>query len=157
MADETNIIELTADIVAAHVSNNSVAVGDVANLVQQVHQALSKLGEPVPEEGPRKREPAVSAKASVKPDSITCMVCGKKQKTLKRHLQTAHEMTPAEYRAEFGLPATYPMVASEFSKRRGEMARSIGLGEKGRKSSEAGSEGSKKEARKRSTKASNEG
>jgi predicted transcriptional regulator len=127
MTEENNLIELTADIVSAHVSNNSVAVGDVANLVQQVHQALSKLGAPEAA-GPAKREPIVSAKGSVKPDHLTCMACGKKQKTLKRHLQNAHQMTPAEYRAEFGLPASYPMVAPAYSQKRGELARSSGLG-----------------------------
>jgi predicted transcriptional regulator len=137
MTEDNNLVELTADIVSAHVSNNSVAIGDVANLVQQVHEALSKLGNAPEATGPAKREPVVSAKASVKPDYLTCMVCGKKQKTLKRHIQNAHQMTPAEYRAEFDLPGTYPMVAPAYSQRRGELARSIGLGR--RPKSEGGS------------------
>lgn len=130
MADHQQTITLTADIVAAHVSNNRVAVGDVANLVQQVHQALVGLEEPAPEMAPKKKQPAVSARASVKPDFITCMDCGKRQKMLKRHLQNAHGMTPDQYRAEFGLPASYPMTAPNYSQQRQEMAKRIGLGRK---------------------------
>jgi predicted transcriptional regulator len=129
MSEENNLVELTADIVSAHVSNNSVAIGDVANLVQQVHQALSSLGAPEAA-GPAKREPVVSAKASVRPDYLTCMACGKKHKTLKRHIQNAHQLSPAEYRAEFDLPASYPMTAPAYSQKRGELARSSGLGRK---------------------------
>ena len=105
MTEDNNLVELTADIVSAHVSNNSVAIGDVAKLVQQVHQALSRLGAPEAAVT-AKKEPVVSAKASVKPDYLICMACGKKQKTLKRHIQNAHQLSPAEYRAEFDLPAT---------------------------------------------------
>ena len=130
MADQEQIITLTADIVAAHVSNNQVAVGDVANLVQQVHRALAGLGESAPEPAPEKKDPAVSARASVKPDYIACMECGKRQKTLKRHLQTAHAMSPDQYRKEFGLPPSYPMTAPNYSQQRQEMAKRIGLGRK---------------------------
>jgi predicted transcriptional regulator len=129
MTEDNNLVELTADIVSAHVSNNSVAIGDVANLVQQVHEALARLGAPEAA-APAKREPVVSAKASVKQDYLTCMACGKKQKTLKRHLQNAHQLSPAEYRAEFDLPSTYPMTAPAYSQKRGELARSSGLGRK---------------------------
>lgn len=125
------LIELTADIVAAHVTNNSVAAGDVANLVKTVHQALSGLGQEAsqPAEASPKT-PAVSIRASVKPDFITCLECGKKQKTLKRHLQTAHGLTADEYRREFGLDKSYPMVATNYAQHRSELAKNLGLGRK---------------------------
>jgi predicted transcriptional regulator len=128
MADSA-LIELTADIVAAHVSNNTVAVGDVGNLVQQVHTALQGLQNGAPDEvGPK--IPVVSVRASVKPDYIVCMECGRKQKTLRRHLQTAHGMTPDQYRKDYGLPHEYPMVAPNYSETRRQMAKSIGLGQR---------------------------
>ena len=150
MTDQSQLIELTADIVAAHVSNNNVAVGDVANLVQQVHQALSGLGEAPAEAEPQKKEPVVSVRASVKPDYIVCMECGKKHKTLNRHLQTAHGMSPTEYRKDYGLPDTYPMTAPNYSQQRQEMAKRIGLG---RKRSEPAAASDSKPQRKRRTKA----
>jgi predicted transcriptional regulator len=128
MAEDNQLITLTADIVSAHVSNNSVAVGDVANLVQRVHEALSGLSAAPTADEPQKKEPVVSVRASVKPSYIVCMECGKRQKMLKRHLQTAHGMTPQQYRAEYGLPDSYPMVAAEYAAQRSEMAKSIGLG-----------------------------
>jgi len=127
--DSETLMVLTADIVSSHVSNNSVAVGDVGNLVQRVHAALAGLEKPVEPEA-EARQPAVSVRSSVKPDAIACLVCGRKQKTLKRHLSKAHGLTPAEYRAEFGLPASYPMVAPAYSARRSEVAKRIGLGRK---------------------------
>jgi predicted transcriptional regulator len=132
--EQNDLITLTADIVSAHVSNNSVAVGDVANLVQRVHGALTGLGQ-APVEEPKGKSPVVSVRASVKPDYIVCMECGKKQKTLKRHLQTAHRMTPTEYRKDYGLPESYPMVAPEYAERRSNMAKASGLGSRGRTAS----------------------
>jgi predicted transcriptional regulator len=132
MADREQLIELTADIVAAHVSNNTVALSDVGNLVQKVHEALAGLGQEAPAPEPEKKVPAISVRGSIKPEYIVCMECGKKQKTLKRHLQTAHGMTPAQYRGDYGLPDTYPMTAPAYSQRRQEMAKAIGLGRKGR-------------------------
>lgn len=122
------LINLVADIVSAHVSNNNVAIGDVATLVQSVHAALAGLtgGPTAPEAAAR--EPAVSVRSSIKPDAIVCLVCGSRNKMLKRHLQTAHGLTPAEYRAEFGLKNDYPMVAPNYSEQRANLARSIGLG-----------------------------
>lgn len=128
MTNNINLIELTSDIVSSHVTNSHVAVGDLPNLIQQVHQALSGLGQEQAEPERAKRTPAVSARASVKQDYLVCLECGKKQKTMKRHLQNAHRLTPVEYRSEFGLAADYPMVAPAYSARRSEMARSIGLG-----------------------------
>jgi predicted transcriptional regulator len=130
MAEDNQLIELTADIVAAHVSNNHVAVGDVANLVQRVHEALSGLGQAPAEQEPQRKQPVVTARASVKPDFIVCMECGKKQKTLRRHLQSAHGLTPDQYRSDYGLPREYPMTAPNYSESRREMAKTIGLGRK---------------------------
>jgi predicted transcriptional regulator len=122
------LLQLTADIVAAHVGNNNVAVNDVPNLVQQVHGALARLGAPAEEAAPVPKIPVVSMKSSLKPDYIACMECGKKQKTLKRHLMTAHGMTPDQYRKDYGLPDAYPMVAADYSERRRGLAKAIGLG-----------------------------
>ena len=130
MEENENLITLTADIVSAHVSNNTVAVGDIATLVQRVHEALASLTEPKAAAEPDKKIPVVSVRASVKPDFVVCMECGRKQKTLRRHLQTAHGMTPDQYRRDYGLPDSYPMTAPNYSKRRQEMAHAIGLGRK---------------------------
>ncbi|RKF21837.1 transcriptional regulator [Altericroceibacterium spongiae] len=120
------LITLTSDIVAAHVSNNNVAVEDVPSLIQNVFGALSGLGtQEVEEERP---EPAVSVRASVKPDHLVCLEDGKKMKMLKRHLMTDHGMTPEEYRARWDLPADYPMVAPNYAEKRRELAKKIGLG-----------------------------
>lgn len=123
------LITLTSDIVAAHVSNNDVAVDDVPSLITNVFSALSVLGEeadPV-EERP---EPAVSVRASVKPDYIVCLEDGKKLKMLKRYLRTNYDMTPEEYRERWNLPADYPMVAPNYAEKRRELAKKIGLGRK---------------------------
>lgn len=129
--DDT-LLTLTADIVAAHVSNNSVAVSDLPNLIQNVHQALTGIAanNSATEEKP---EPKVSIRSSVKPDYVTCLECGKKQKMLKRHLMTNHEMTPAEYRQKWGLSPDYPMVAPNYAEQRRTLAKSIGLGTKRRR------------------------
>jgi predicted transcriptional regulator len=136
MSTNEQLITLTADIVSAHLANNSVAVWDVPLVIQQVHGALAGLGAPKEEE-PEAKSPAVSVRASIKPDYLVCMECGSKQKTLKRHLQTSHAMTPEQYRSDYGLPRDYPMVAPNYSARRSEMARSIGLGKKGPRKAEA--------------------
>jgi predicted transcriptional regulator len=129
---EDMLLTLTADIVAAHVSNNSVAVNDLPNLIQNVHTALSAIASngSVPEAKP---EPKVSIRSSVKPDYIICLEDGKKQKMLKRHLMTNHGMTPVEYRQKWGLAADYPMVAPNYAEQRRTLAKSIGLGTKRRK------------------------
>jgi predicted transcriptional regulator len=122
-------ITLTADIVAAHVSNNSVAVSDLPVLIANVHGALVGLGGPAPV-AQAKLEPAVSIRASVKPDYIVCLDDGKKLKMLKRHLMTHYGITPDEYRAKWGLPADYPMVAPNYAEQRRNLAVKIGLGRK---------------------------
>lgn len=126
------LITLTSDIVAAHVSNNSVAVSDVAVLIQNVHAALSGLATPnaAPEVKP---EPAVSVRSSIKPDYIVCLEDGKKLKMLKRHLMTHYQMTPEDYRTKWGLPADYPMVAPNYAEQRRSLAKKIGLGTKRRR------------------------
>ena len=130
-ADEIQetLITLTADIVAAHVSNNSVAVNDLPTLIANVHGALSGLGTPTvaPEV---KQEPAVSIRASIKPDYVVCLEDGKKLKMLKRHLMTHYNMTPDQYRAKWNLPADYPMVAPNYAEQRRTLAKKIGLGTK---------------------------
>lgn len=124
---EDTLLTLTADIVAAHVSNNSVAVNDLPNLIQNVHSALAGIsGKPAaPEE---KLEPKVPIRSSIKPDFIVCLEDGKKLKMLKRHLMTHYQMTPDQYRQKWGLPADYPMVAPNYAEQRRTLAKSIGLG-----------------------------
>lgn len=124
-------ITLTADIVAAHVSNNSVAVSDLPILIGNVHAALSGLSSATISDGPP-QEPAVPIRLSVKRDHIVCLESGKKLKMLKRHLMTHYGMTPDEYRAKWGLAADYPMVAPGYAETRRSLALSIGLGKSGR-------------------------
>jgi predicted transcriptional regulator len=126
---QETFITLTADIVAAHVSNNSVAVSDIPTLIANVHGALIGLGGPAPVPVV-KLEPAVSIRASIKPDYIVCLDDGKKLKMLKRHLMTHYGMTPDEYRTKWGLPADYPMVAPNYAEQRRTLAMKIGLGTK---------------------------
>lgn len=130
---EDMLLTLTADIVAAHVSNNSVAVNDLPTLIQNVHQALSGISQSgaAMEEKP---QPKVSLRSSIKPDYIVCLEDGKKQKMLKRHLMTSHGMTPTDYREKWGLAADYPMVAPNYAEQRRKLAKSIGLGTKRRRS-----------------------
>ena len=126
------LITLTSDIVAAHVSNNNVEVSDVPTLISTVFNALSALGNDV-EAVVERPEPAVSIRASIKPDYIVCLEDGKKLKMLKRHLKTAYNMTPEEYRERWGLPMDYPMVAPNYARQRSKLAKDIGLGKTGRK------------------------
>jgi len=131
MEDSETLVTLTADIVAAHVSNNSVAISDIPLVIRSVHAALAGLtgkSEPVPEP----QQPAVSLRTSIKPDYIVCLEDGKKMKMLRRHLATDHGMTPEEYRAKWNLTKDYPMVAPNYAEKRRELAKSIGLGTKGR-------------------------
>ena len=123
------LITLTSDIVAAHVSNNSVSSGEVATLISSVYSALSELGQQTEPEQPAP-EPAVSIRASVKPDYLVCLEDGKKLKMLKRYLRTNYDMSPEEYRERWNLPADYPMVAPNYAATRRELAQKIGLGRK---------------------------
>lgn len=127
---QETLVTLTADIVAAHVSNNSVAVSDLPLLIANVHGALTQLGAKAPEPEAKKQEPAVSVRASIKPDYIVCLEDGKRLKMLKRHLMTHYNMTPEEYRIRWNLPADYPMVAPNYAEKRRDLAKQIGLGRK---------------------------
>jgi predicted transcriptional regulator len=124
------LITLTADIVAAHVSNNSVAVSDIPTLIENVHRALNGLSPSQAVAVVERPEPAVSVRASIKPDYIVCLEDGKKLKMLKRHLMTHYNMTPDDYRARWNLAADYPMVAPNYAATRRELAKKIGLGRK---------------------------
>ena len=129
MTDDSfdSILALTADIVAAHVGNNNVSVGDIPTLIHNVHSALTALGMPV-SEPVIEQQPAVPIRSSVRPDYIVCLEDGKKLKMLKRYLASNFNMTPAEYRAKWKLPADYPMVAPSYSSQRKDLAHKMGLG-----------------------------
>ncbi len=131
------LITLTADIVSAHVSNNSVAVNDLPTLIANVHSALSGLGGVAKEEAPARPEPKVSIRSSVKPDYIVCLEDGKKLKMLKRHLKTTYDMTPDQYRQRWGLAADYPMTAPNYTEQRRMLAKKIGLGTKRKRTARA--------------------
>ena len=131
-----NLITLTADIVSAHVSNNSVSVNDLPQLIASIHSALAGLAGKT-ESGPARPEPKVSIRSSVKPDYIVCLEDGKKLKMLKRHLMTHYQMTPDEYRQKWGLNADYPMVAPNYAEQRRTLAKKIGLGTKRRRTAVA--------------------
>jgi predicted transcriptional regulator len=130
---EDTLLTLTADIVAAHVSNNSVAVNDLPNLIQNVHSALTGISGKAAAAEP-KPEPKVSIRSSIKPDYIVCLEDGKRLKMLKRHLMTHYNMTPDQYRQKWGLSADYPMVAPNYAEQRRTLAKSIGLGTKRKRS-----------------------
>lgn len=125
---EDEIVSLTANIVSAHIANNNVSVDLLPGLIRDVHHALATVGQTPAE--PIKAEPAVDVKKSVFPDHIICLECGQSLKMLKRHLAADHQMTPDEYRAKWGLPFSYPMVAPEYAATRSQLAKESGLGRK---------------------------
>ncbi len=129
-----NYIELSADIVSAYVSNNSVPAADLPLLLQSVYAALTQTVQGQKEEPKAELVPAVSVRKSVTPDAIICLEDGKSFKSLKRHLRTTYDMTPEQYRTKWNLPADYPMVAPNYAKARSELARTMGLGQQRRKS-----------------------
>jgi predicted transcriptional regulator len=135
MSNETptnDLMNLTSQIVSAHVGNNTVAISDLPNLIEQVYRALGGLGTaPVPVV--EKPQPAVPIKKSITPDYIICLEDGKQLKMLKRHLKTAYNLTPDEYRDRWGLASDYPMVAPNYAKQRSRLAKQIGLGTRARK------------------------
>ena len=122
------LITLTSDIVAAHVSNNSVAVDQLSTLISSVYGALAGLGQAAPAAVAEPLKPAVSVRASVKPNKVVCLDCGAELQMLKRHLTTHHNMTPEEYKARWNLPADYPLVAPNYAEKRRDLAKKIGLG-----------------------------
>lgn len=124
------LIELTADVVAAYVSNNPVPVGELANLIADVHAALGRVGGTAEQPPADKQKPAVNPKRSVHDEYIVCLEDGKKFKSLKRHLMTHYNMTPDQYREKWGLDASYPMVAPNYAAARSQLAKKMGLGRK---------------------------
>lgn len=131
MVHSEALMALTAEIVAAHVENNSVGQLELQALIQTVHGALARLGQSAVAR-PEQLVPAISVRSSVKADAITCLDCGAKLKLLKRHLTIDHGLTPAEYRARWNLKSDYPMVSPSYSASRKELAHEIGLGRKPR-------------------------
>jgi predicted transcriptional regulator len=127
--NENDLLGLTADIVAAHVGHNRVGVGELPDLIAKVHEALAGLGGASAVVEPELK-PAVSIRASIKPDHIVCLEDGKRLTMLKRYLQTNYGMTPQQYRAKWKLPADYPMVAPNYAEKRRTLAKAIGLGRK---------------------------
>jgi len=126
------LLTLTTEIVAAHVSNNTVPLGELPTLIEQVYRSLATIGAEAPA-APERPTPAVPVKKSVTPDYIVCLEDGKKLKMLKRHLKTAYDMTPEQYRERWGLPADYPMVAPNYARQRSKLAKQIGLGTRSRR------------------------
>ena len=135
MAEETpaaELLGLTAEIVAAHVSNNPVALADLPNLIQEVYRSLASVGLPIVKPQPDRPQPAVPIKKSITPEYLICLEDGKKLKMLKRHLQTSYGMSPEQYRERWGLGSDYPMVAPNYAQHRSSLAKKIGLGTKPR-------------------------
>jgi len=136
--DTPNYLGLAADIVAAFVSHNPMPASELPALIGSVNQALQHLGSGSTQQAVEERkEPAVPVKKSVNPDYIVCLEDGRKFKSLKRHLRTAYNLTPDQYRAKWGLPPTYPMVAPNYAAARSELAKSMGLGQQRRRSQSA--------------------
>ena len=133
MADQPvslDVLGMTAQIVSAHVSNNPVSADELPGLINEVYRSLSGVGAQVP--ATEKPQPAVPVKKSVFPDHIVCLEDGKKLKMLKRHLKTAYDLTPEQYRERWNLPPDYPMVAPSYARHRSSLAKKIGLGTKAR-------------------------
>ena len=131
-ANSNDLLALTTEIVAAHVSNNTVAVSDLPQLINQVYQSLANIGQS-PVVTSERPQPAVNVKRSVHPEYIICLEDGKKLKMLKRHLKTAYNMSPEAYRERWGLGADYPMVAPNYARERSRLAKEIGLGTRARR------------------------
>src|SRR6202166_1160009 len=128
-----NYIELTAQIVSAYVSNNTVPAGEIPSLINQVHAALARVSGKSGDTPSEPLRPAVSVKKSITPEYLICLEDGKKFKSLKRHLRTQYNMTPEQYRDKWGLPADYPMVAPNYAVARSQLAKKMGLGQQRRR------------------------
>jgi MucR family transcriptional regulator, transcriptional regulator of exopolysaccharide biosynthesis len=138
MSDRTgngNYIELTAEIVSAYLSHNTVPAGDIPGLINQVHNALTRVSGNAGEAPAEPLKPAVSVKKSITPEYIVCLEDGKKFKSLKRHLRTQYNMTPEQYRDKWNLPVDYPMVAPNYAAARSQLAKQMGLGQQRRRRS----------------------
>jgi predicted transcriptional regulator len=130
-----NYIELTAEIVSAYVSNNTVPASEIPSLISQVHSALSRVSGKTGDVTAEPLKPAISLKKSITPEYIVCLEDGKKFKSLKRHLRTQYSMTPEQYREKWGLGADYPMVAPNYAAARSQLAKQMGLGQQRRRRS----------------------
>jgi predicted transcriptional regulator len=132
MDDNVETIEMTAEIVAAYVENNTISTTDLPALIQSVHRALNSISTGVEAVESAPKEPAVPVRRSITPDYLVCLEDGRKFKSLKRHLRTKYNLSPEDYRAKWGLPKDYPMVAPNYAKARSELAKQMGLGQGGR-------------------------
>jgi predicted transcriptional regulator len=132
MEERAEIIEMTADIVSAYVGNNAVSAADLPSLIHAVHRALSGVSTEAEAVEAAPKEPAVPVKRSITPEFLVCLEDGRKFKSLKRHLRTKYNMSPEDYRAKWGLPKDYPMVAPNYAKARSDLAKQMGLGQGGR-------------------------
>ncbi|WP_417514908.1 MucR family transcriptional regulator [Minwuia sp.] len=130
---QQDLLEMTAEVAAAYVSNNVVPSDELPDLISRIHNALSSAGAAEEEPEPEKQKPAVSVRRSITPEHLICLEDGKKLKMLKRYLRTNYNMSPEEYRAKWNLPPDYPMVAPNYAQKRAEMAKAIGLGRGGRR------------------------
>jgi MucR family transcriptional regulator, transcriptional regulator of exopolysaccharide biosynthesis len=131
--DSGGFIGLTASIVSAYVSNNSVAAGDLPTLINHVHSALLNVSEGRGSAGSEPAKPAIAVKKSVTDEYLVCLEDGKHFKSLKRHLRTRYDMSPDQYREKWGLPADYPMVAPNYAQARSRLAKQMGLGQQRRR------------------------
>src|SRR6516225_5143386 len=130
--EKSELVELTADIVSAYVSNNTVVAADLPNVIYNVFDALSRASAATGQPAREELRPAVPVKRSVTPEYIVCLEDGKKFKSLKRHLRTHYELSPEEYREKWGLPHDYPMVAPNYAAARSDLAKRMGLGQRRR-------------------------
>lgn len=137
MDNQSDLMEVTAGLVAAYVGGNTIAAADIPALIRSVHQALSNVGAKV-EAAETNREPAVSIRRSITPDYLICLEDGRKFKSLKRHLRTKYDLSPEQYRARWDLPKDYPMVAPNYAQARSDLAKQMGLGQGGRKPARRG-------------------
>jgi predicted transcriptional regulator len=152
--NQDDLVQLTADIVSAYVSNNKVGSEELGKLIEEVHSALQRAPNAQATPEPEPREPAVPIRRSVTPDYIISLEDGRKFKSLKRHLKNTHGLTPDEYRAKWGLAHDYPMVAPNYAKARSELAKSMGLGRKSAAAEAAATQAAEQEASKKPRRAS---
>jgi predicted transcriptional regulator len=133
MEEQAELVEMTAEIVAAYVSANTVAASELPTLIANVHGALMGVTGSAPAPAAPPQEPAVPVKKSITPDFLICLEDGRKFKSLKRHLRSKYNMSPEEYRAKWGLAKDYPMVAPNYARARSDLAKQMGLGQGGRR------------------------
>ena len=132
MEDKVELIEMTTDIVSAYVGNNVVTAADLPVLIQSIHRALATINQAPEQVEQTPKDPAVPVKKSITPDFLICLEDGRKFKSLKRHLRTKYNLSPEDYRAKWGLPKDYPMVAPNYARARSDLAKQMGLGQGGR-------------------------